>query len=106
MAFVCMVQVGYALTKAARDGVRGLCLTSDGSPIKGFHVEGVIVKVNGTNLSLLPKVLGSKAADETTEAIVCSLDDCQTAYNTVYVKTKDPPPPHANEQIDAVSKFA
>lgn len=92
MEFVCMCQVGYALTKAARDGIRGLSLTSDGSPVKGFHVEGVIVKISDTSLSLIPRVCGSKAADETTEAIVVGLDECQIVYNIVYNVTKNPPP--------------
>ena len=91
MAFVCMVQVGYALTKAARDGIRGLSLTSDGSPMKGFHVEGVIVKISDTNLSLIPRVCGSKAAEETVEVIVVGLDQCQVAYNTVHDWMKEPP---------------
>ena len=90
MAFVCKAQIGYELTKAAREGVRGLSLTSDGSPVQGFHVEGVIIKIGDLSISMLPKVLGSKAADVTSECIITSFDECQAVFNLICEKLTSP----------------
>ena len=69
MTYICMAQVGLALTRAARKN-QSLNLCSDGSPVKGFHVEGCIVKVNDLTLTLIPRVTSSKGADEVGEAFV------------------------------------
>ena len=87
MAHICMKQVGHALTQAARNAERNLTMCSDGSPVKGFHVEGCIVTVNGKSLSLIPRVVGSKAATETSNVIITSMDECQGIYNNIYVAT-------------------
>ena len=84
MAYICMAQVGHALTQAARNGERNLVLNSDGTPVKGFHVEGCIVTVNGKSLTLIPRVQGSKAATETSVSITTSVDECQGVYNDIY----------------------
>lgn len=103
MAYICMAQVGMVLTKAARDNQTFQCCT-DGSPVAGFHVEGAIVKIDSQSLSLIPRVSGSKRAEEAAEVFVTSLDECQQVYNDVYEALLEKSKQESETETDRMSQ--
>lgn len=85
MQYICMVQVGEVLTRAVRNGDTKMVITSDGTPVDGFHVEGAVVKFKGGQLSLVPHIQGSKDAETSGKNLVASVDECQQMFNEVRV---------------------